>query len=123
MTSGQESAAFGRKFLILIRIMKTILSDSQKSNAKSSVLQNANYLKDLFIEGSKGLGGKSSVTGIGTILTNTAFKSLPAPLRFLAPIVMEKVIIKHGVPQGRELLLKGLRWVKKATDEKPVVVR
>jgi len=103
--------------------MKTILSDSQKRSAKSSVLHNASYLKDLFLEGSKGITGKGSVTGIGTILTNTAFKSLPAPLRLLAPIVVEKVIIKHGVPQGRELLLKGLRWVKKATDEKPVIVR
>jgi hypothetical protein len=103
--------------------MKTILSDSQKSSAKSSVLHNASYLKDLFLEGSKGITGKGSDLGIGAILTKTAFKGLPAPLRFIAPIVVEKVIIKHGVPHGRELLLKGLRWVKKATDEKPVVIR
>ncbi|TLU94514.1 hypothetical protein [Dyadobacter sediminis] len=80
-------------------------------------------MRDLFLEGSKGITGKGNASGIGAILTSTAFKGLPAPLRFLAPIVVEKVIIKHGVPQGRELLLKGLRWVKKATDEKPVVIR
>ncbi|KAA6439703.1 hypothetical protein FEM33_10925 [Dyadobacter flavalbus] len=103
--------------------MKTLVADSQKSKAKSTVLQNASYLKDLFLEGSKGISGKGNASGIGAILTNTAFKGLPAPLRLLAPIVVEKVIIKHGVPHGRELLLKGLRWVKKATDEKPVVKR
>jgi hypothetical protein len=40
----------------------------------------------------------------------------------VVPLIVKNVIVKHGVPEGRELLLKGLRWVKRNTDEKPVNV-
>jgi hypothetical protein len=58
--------------------------------------------------------------GVGAVLARTALKRLPVPLNFIAPLVVERVLMKHGVEEGRELLLKGLRWVKNATDEKPV---
>lgn len=58
--------------------------------------------------------------GVNAILAKTALRRLPPPLNFVVPLVVKNVIVKHGVPEGRELLLKGLRWVKKNTEEKPV---
>jgi hypothetical protein len=79
-----------------------------------------NYIKDLLTAGPQGATGKGMELGIGAVLARTALKRLPVPLNFVAPMIAEKVIMKYGVEEGRELLLKGLRWVKKATDEKPV---
>lgn len=69
--------------------------------------------------GAPGAAGQGLGIGVGAVLARTALKRLPAPLNFVVPMVVEKVILKHGVEEGRELLLKGLRWVKKATDETP----
>jgi len=82
----------------------------------------ATYVKDLLQASAPGgVAGKGLELGVGAALSKTLLKRLPVPLNFIAPIIIEKVIVKHGVPEGREVLLKGLRWVKKMTDEKPLV--
>jgi hypothetical protein len=78
------------------------------------------YIKDLLTAGPQGATGKGMELGVGAVLARTALKRLPVPLNFIAPLVVERVLMKHGVEEGRELLLKGLRWVKNATDEKLV---
>ncbi|WAC12294.1 hypothetical protein [Dyadobacter pollutisoli] len=78
------------------------------------------YIKDLLTAGPQGVTGKGMELGVGAVLARTALGRLPVPLNFLAPLVVEKVLMKHGVEEGRELLLKWLRWIKKATDEEPV---
>jgi hypothetical protein len=76
------------------------------------------YVKDLMRSGPNGAVGKGLEVGLGAVLAKTVLKRLPAPFNFVAPFVVEKVIMKHGVEEGREVLLKGLRWVKKVTEQK-----
>ena len=80
----------------------------------------AGCIKDVMSSGSDGALGKGVELGIGAVLAKTVLKRLPAPLNFVAPLIAEKVIMKYGVDGGREVLLKGLKWVKKATDDKSV---
>ncbi|WP_221390660.1 hypothetical protein [Dyadobacter sp. NIV53] len=80
-----------------------------------------NLIKDLLIASSGNAASTGLKWGVGTALTKTVFRRLPAPLNFVVPIIAEKIITKDTVDSGREILLKGLRWVKKATDEKPEV--
>lgn len=87
---------------------------------KTTVNDTVDYVKELMASGPSGIAGKGMEVGVGAILARTALKRLPTPLNLLAPLVIEKVIMKYGVEEGRELLLKGLYWVKKATDEKPL---
>jgi hypothetical protein len=87
--------------------------------AEDSLLSSISYVKDLFMTPAPGgIAGKGIELGVGAALTKTVLKRLPVPLNFIAPIVIEKVILKYGVEEGREVLLKGLKWVKKATDDK-----
>lgn len=79
----------------------------------------SDYMKDLLTSGPDGVVGKGVELGLGAVLANTVLRRLPVPLNFVAPFLAEKVIMKHGVENGRELLLNALRWVKKATDDKP----
>ncbi|WP_031526880.1 hypothetical protein [Dyadobacter crusticola] len=81
------------------------------------------FVDSLVSSGKQALGGKGLQMGVHTLIGRTALKRLPPPLNFVVPMVVERVILKHGVNEGREMLLKGLRWVKKVTDEpatKPV---
>lgn len=90
-----------------------------KEKAEETLHTASSYVKDLFmISAPGGLAGKGIEMGVGAALAKTVLKRLPVPLNFIAPIIVEKVILKHGVEEGREVLLKGLRWIKKATDEK-----
>ena len=91
-----------------------------KKAAKSSTGNPLNFVKDI-IGGNSGSSGSEIANGVRTVLSKTLLKSLPAPLNLIAPVIVEKVIMKYGVEEGREVLLKGLRWVKKVTDEKPEV--
>lgn len=76
------------------------------------------YVKDLLmVSAPGGAAGKGIELGVGAVLAKTVLKRLPVPLNFLVPIIIEKVILKHGVEEGREVLLKGLRWIKAATDD------
>lgn len=57
--------------------------------------------------------------GVNTLLAKTAFRGLPGPLSVVVPHVLENVAINYTKDHGRDWLIKGLRWVKKITDEKP----
>lgn len=99
--------------------MKSVSLNPESVKESSPVAGTVNYVRDLLTAGPGGATGKGLELGVGAVLARTALKSLPAPLNFLAPLIAEKVIMKHGVDGGRELLLVGLRWLKKVTDEKP----
>jgi len=100
--------------------MESISSNPQPVKESSPVANTVHYVRDLLTAGPGGVTGKGLELGVGAVLARTALKGLPAPLNFLAPLIAEKVIMKHGVDGGRELLLVGLRWLKKVTDETPV---
>jgi len=92
--------------------------------AEKPFLKAVSYAKDLLSASAPGgVAGKGVEVGMGAMLAKTALKRLPVPFNFLAPIIVEKVILKHGVEEGREILLKGLRWIKNATDETEEKVR
>ncbi|MCE6990254.1 hypothetical protein [Dyadobacter sp. CY323] len=91
---------------------------SHKAGPKSATSSPMNYVKDIFA-GSTEKSGSEIASGVRNMLSKTLLKGLPAPLNLIAPVIVEKVIMKYGVEEGREVLLKGLRWVKKVTDEKP----
>ena len=94
------------------------MENINKKKSGTTLLSVANYAKNLLTSSAPGgVAGKGIEIGMGAMLAKTAFKRLPVPLNFLAPIIVEKVILTHGVEEGREVLLKGLRWIKKATDE------
>lgn len=100
--------------------MEPHADQTRSEKIKTTVSDTVGYVKDLMAAGPSGVAGKGMEIGMGAILARTALKRLPAPLNLLAPLVIEKVIMKHGVEEGRDLLLKGLYWVKKVTDEKPL---
>lgn len=98
--------------------MKNKDEQEKKSSGVISNLGAATtYLKDLLTAGPEGALGKGVELGVGTVLAKTVLKRLPPPFNFIAPIVVEKVIMKHGVEGGRSVLIKGLKWVKRVTDE------
>jgi hypothetical protein len=93
-----------------------------ESKDKESVLTKLHTAKDyvtdlLMVSPPGGAAGKGLELGVGAVLAKTVLKRLPVPFNFLAPVIIEKVILKHGVEEGREVLLKGLRWIKAATDD------
>ncbi len=95
--------------------------DAAKSQkVKETVSGTVDYFKDLMAAGPTGITGRGVEIGLGALLGRTVLRRLPAPFNLIAPLLIEKVIMKHGVEEGRELLLKGLYWVKNATDEKPL---
>jgi hypothetical protein len=96
-------------------------ADPTKSQKiKETVCETVDYFKDLMAAGPDGIAGRGMEIGLGAMLGRTALRRLPVPFNLIAPLLIEKVIMKHGVEEGRELLLKGLYWVKNATDEKPL---
>lgn len=96
-------------------------SDTGKSRKiKETVSETVDYFKDLMAAGPTGIAGRGMEIGLGAVLGRTVLRRLPTPFNLIAPLLIEKVIMKHGVEEGRELLLKGLYWVKNATDDKPV---
>jgi len=99
--------------------MKTKRTDNFEQN-KESLVNAATYVKNLLVSGPEGATGKGFELGVGAILAKTVLKRLPVPFNYVVPFIAEKIIVKHGVESGREVLLSGLRWVKKVTDEKPV---
>ncbi len=77
------------------------------------------YVRDLLVAGPEGAVGKGVELGMGAFLAKSVMRRLPVPFNFIVPFVAEKIIMKHGAEEGRDILLKGLRWIKKVTDEKP----
>ncbi|GGN00912.1 hypothetical protein GCM10010967_39060 [Dyadobacter beijingensis] len=100
--------------------METIALQSKPEKTKANVTDAIGYVKDLMASGPSGVTGRGMEIGLGALLGRTALRRLPVPFNFIAPLVIEKVIMKHGVEEGRELLLKGLYWVKNATEDKPL---
>ncbi len=76
------------------------------------------FSNQLIGKGKKGLIGKGVQLGVNSVLAQTALKGLPLPIRFLLPQVVENVAINYTNTNGREWLIKGLRWIKKITEEK-----
>lgn len=98
------------------KVMKKV----EIEKAEKPFLAVASYAKDLFSASVPGgVAGKGVEFGMGAILAKTALKRLPVPFNLIAPVIVEKVILKHGAEEGREILLKGLRWIKKVTDDTP----
>lgn len=95
-----------------------IMKSQDKESIGHTLHTATDYVKDLLmVSAPGGVAGKGIELGVGAVLAKTVLKRLPVPFNFLAPIIIEKVILKHGVEEGREVLLKGLRWVKAATDD------
>ncbi|MCF0059701.1 hypothetical protein [Dyadobacter sp. CY356] len=94
-------------------------NNTKKEKVEESLHTASSYVKELFSATAPGgLAGKGLELGVGAALAKTVLKRLPVPFNYIAPIIVEKVILKYGVEEGREVLLKGLRWIKKSTDEK-----
>ena len=102
--------------------MKYSSTNPGKEETSTPIESTDNYVKNMFLAGPNSSSGKSIEMGVSAILAKTALRRLPPPLNYVVPLIVKNVIVKHGVPEGRELLLKGLRWVKRNTDEKPVNV-
>lgn len=96
-----------------------VIPEAENHSAIKSVV---NYATQLINAGPSGMAGKGVELGVSTILGKTVLKSLPTPLNFVAPFLIEKVIMKHGVDEGRDLLIKGLKWVKQLTEDKDEVL-
>jgi hypothetical protein len=77
------------------------------------------YVQDLLQTGIDGPVGKGVELGLGAVMARTMLHRLPVPLNIVAPFVAEKVILKYGVESGRDMLLKGLKWIQRMTEEKP----
>lgn len=99
--------------------MKSNQNYISKNQPKSSS-GTINFVKELLAAGTGKAAHNGAKWGVGAVLTKTVFRRLPAPLNFVVPIIADKIITEQTVDSGREILLKGLRWIKKATDEKPV---
>lgn len=99
--------------------MKTASTEIEKPEEEKPIENTVNFVKNMFLSGPQSTSGKGIEMGVNALLGRTLLKRLPPPLNIVVPLVVKNVIIKHGVPEGRELLLKGLKWVKKQTDEKP----
>ena len=99
--------------------MKRNYNYLNKDQQKSGTTGTVGFIKDLLAAGSGKAANTGLKWGVGSVLTKTVFRRLPAPLNFIVPLIAERVITEQTIDSGREVLLKGLRWVKKATDEKP----
>jgi len=93
-------------------------TDAQRG---SSLNGTTDYIKNMFSSNAGSAAGKSLSYGIKSVLAKSALRRLPPPLNFVAPLVAEKLIMAYGVDGGRDALLKGLKWIKKVTDEKPTL--
>ena len=96
--------------------MKNSDKPSSKIERRNKLKGSAEYLKALLNVGPEGVVGKGVELGVGALLAKTALRRLPVPLNFVAPYLVEKIIYKHGVENGRDALLTALKWVKKKTD-------
>lgn len=83
----------------------------------STLKQAGNTVQNLLNAGSDGVVGKGVEIGVSAVLAKTVLKRLPVPLNFLAPWIVERLILQYGVDGAREMLLRGLYWVKNATED------
>ena len=102
-----------------IHYMKSNQDYISKDQSRSSSGAGS-FIKDFLAAGTGKAAHNGAKWGVGAVLTKTVFRRLPAPLNFVVPIIADRIITEQTIDGGREILLKGLRWIKKATDEKPV---
>ncbi len=77
------------------------------------------FTNRLLGKGKKGLIGNGLQLGLNAVLAKTALRSLPTPLNVILPYVIENAALNYTTQNGRGWLIKGLRWVKKVTEEDP----
>ncbi len=115
--------ALAHNDLQLAKSKLTADTESWKQEAKplrmiSSVAKNL-FTNRMLGKGKKGMVGKGLQLGLNAVLAKTALKSLPTPLNMILPMVIENAALNYTKENGRDWLIKGLRWVKKATEEDP----
>lgn len=66
-----------------------------------------------------GLVGTGVQMGINAVLGKVVFKRLPTPLNIVLPHLVQNVALNYTNKNGRDWLIKGLRWIKDITEEKP----
>ncbi|NIJ53327.1 hypothetical protein [Dyadobacter arcticus] len=94
--------------------MKTEITTSANKKSDLTIADTIGQIRSFFA------ANPSNGMQLGvSALSKTVMRRLPAPLNLIPAVAIEKVILNYAVPEGRELLLRGLRWVKKATDEEP----
>lgn len=81
-----------------------------------SIAQNL-FTNRLVGKGKKGLVGNGLQLGLNAILAKTALKALPTPLNIILPHVIENVALNYTEKNGRDWLIKGLRWIKEVTED------
>jgi hypothetical protein len=75
------------------------------------------FTNRLLGKGKKGLIGNGLQLGLNAVLAKTALKSLPTPLNIILPQVLENAALNYTQQNGREWLIKGLKWIKKVTED------
>jgi hypothetical protein len=113
--------ALAHNDLQLAKSKLTADTESWKQEAKplrviSSVAGNL-FTNKLLGKGKKGVIGKGLQLGLNAVLAKTALKRLPTPLNMILPMVIENAALNYTKSNGRDWLIKGLRWVKKVTEE------
>jgi hypothetical protein len=78
-----------------------------------------NMFTNPFSKGKKGMMTTGIQMGVNAILGKTILKKLPTPLNIVLPHVIQNVAINYTKQNGRDWLIKGLRWIKDITEEKP----
>lgn len=116
--------ALAHNDLQLAKSKLTADTESWKQEAKplrmiSSVAKNL-LTNRMLGKGKKGIVGTGLQLGLNAVLAKTALKSLPTPLNMILPMVIENVALNYTKENGRDWLIKGLRWVKKVTEEEDV---
>lgn len=61
--------------------------------------------------------GNGLQLGLNAILAKTALRALPTPLNIILPHVIENVALNYTEKNGRDWLIKGLRWIKEITED------
>lgn len=115
--------ALAHNDLQLAKSKLTADTESWKEETKpirmvGSIAQNL-FTNKLAGKGKKGLLGNGLQLGLNAVLAKTALRSLPTPLNIILPHIIENVAFNYTEKNGRDWLIKGLRWIKKVTDEEP----
>ncbi len=89
---------------------------------KQKIKRLLDYSKELISVGPESTVGKGLDLSLSAVISKTLTKALPAPLNFVVPFVVEKLILLHGVDAGRDGLISALKWVKNKTEDVDLVI-
>jgi hypothetical protein len=84
-----------------------------------STVASTMFTNPLVKKSKRGLVGTGVQMGINAVLGKTILKRLPTPLNIIVPHVVQNVALNYTEKNGRDWLIKGLRWIKDITEEKP----